>query len=108
MQTGPEPTGVRRQMTTELTIDQGHGRPVRIKCYYDSPGNTRVELMYPTPLDSLTVAECPGFMDSLKIHCDQDANAWIITQQRYADQNNTGEWVEVARISGYGPGWIDT
>lgn len=95
-------------MTTALTIDQGHGTPVRIKCYYDSPGNTRVELMHPSQQDSLIVAEYPGLMDSLKIHCDKDTNVWIIMQQRYVDQNNTGEWVEVARINGYGPGWIDT
>jgi hypothetical protein len=68
----------------------------------NKPTDAVVDWLYPADGSTLTITPCHlRVIDGLRISFDFTAHEWVIKQELYTEP---GEWVEVARISGNGPG----
>jgi hypothetical protein len=75
----------------------------------NKPTDAVVDWLYPADGSTLTITPCHlRVIDGLRISFDFTAHEWVIKQELYTDNITPGEWVEVARISGNGPGLIES
>jgi hypothetical protein len=73
------------------------------------PTDAVVDWLYPADGSTLTITPCHiRVIDGLRISFDFCAHEWVIDQEQCADNITPGEWVEVARISGNGPGLVES